>query len=123
MTRVNLTPAGSCFPADAGKEGLPHGQGTPCSAGGPARTEVDVPPALPTGGTSTRPKQKPAWHEVCYRDPRKGEMAARWVSITDARAKAKKIAARIPGTVEIWAVYRDATGRVTHSALIEVVAR
>ncbi|GAB3888993.1 hypothetical protein [Terrabacter terrigena] len=122
-TRVNLTTDGPFRPSLDRKDGLEPRAAVPQPSRRPARNLVDVPAPTPLSGAgaSTPTGSRLAWHEISYRDPRKGARTLRWVKLPDAREQAKKVAARLKTEVEIWAVYRDATGRETHSAFVEVV--
>ena len=118
--RVNLTDtAPMCGASD--RKADTEGRAPVTLGRQPARLAVDA-PATPRAGASTQQDgHRVAWHEISYRDPRKGERTLRWVKLPDAREQAKKVAARIGVEVTIWAVYRDASGRETHSAFVEVV--
>jgi len=121
--RVNLTTerAAVTTPTVDRKANL-ESQGASSPSAVSLRASADDPPATPRAGASTHQVgHRIAWHEISYRDPRKGERTLRWVKLPDAREQAKKVAARIGVEVTIWAVYRDATGRETHSAFVEVV--
>lgn len=118
-TRVNLTtPTDADRPgvdrkADTNGQGSPHGRQPARNTGGAPGSHD---PGAPAG-------TRPAWHEISYTDPRTGPKTVRWVSLVDAREKAAKLATRYRTPVEIWAVYRDSTGRETRSALVDTVIR
>lgn len=116
--RVNLTTerAAVTTPTVDRKANLESQGASSPSAVSLRASAVDA-PATPRAGASTRPARRPRWHEIVYRDPRKGPRRPRMVRLTDARTQAQKVARRIGALVEIWAVYSDDT-----SELVEVVS-
>lgn len=119
LQRVNLTTERSTEPALAvdRKDDLESRAVFPPPARRPARTLVAVPASTPLSGVGAATlTPRPRWHEVCYRDPRKGARRTRMVKLVDARDLARRTAARIGGTVEIWAVFEAG-----HSELVEVL--